>query len=254
MVIYLNQVLAFLCVFARVTGSIILNPVFGRNAPSGVKIGLSFLVSVLIQSSVPFAGPANVSFPAFLLMMVKELAIGMVMGFFIQMFLAALIVAGETIDMQMGLSMAKAYDPGTNTSISMTSTMLTSMFVLVFFVTNSHLTLIRIVSLSFQAVPAGAAVLDAEIGMYVVELFSNLLLYALKISLPMIAIQLITEVGVGIIMKAIPQINVFVINIQIKIFVGFILVLTLVPAMSSVLEHMIEILFSNITQAMGYFA
>ena len=82
--------------------------------------------------------------------------------------------------------------------------------------------------------------------MSLIELFSYILIYSVKLTLPILAVEFITEIGVGIMMKAIPQIHLFVVNIPLKIFIGFMAMLILVPTFATFLEKLITIMFETI--------
>ena len=83
------------------------------------------------------------------------------------------------------------------------------------------------------------------------SLFSLILVYAVKMSLPVLAAGIITEVGVGLIMKAVPQINVFVINIQLKLIMGLLVILLMVPTLANFLEKIILFMFDYISKIFG---
>ncbi|NLG93626.1 MAG: flagellar biosynthetic protein FliR, partial [Clostridiales bacterium] len=74
------------------------------------------------------------------------------------------------------------------------------------------------------------------------------LIYAVKLALPVLAAEFIAEIAVGLIMKAVPQIDVFVINIQGKVILGFLILLIMVPSLSTFLERLITLMFDNISQ------
>ncbi len=82
--------------------------------------------------------------------------------------------------------------------------------------------------------------------MSLTELFTDILIFAVKLSLPILAVEFITEIGVGILMKAVPQIHLFIVNIQLKIFIGFATMLILVPSFSAFLEKLITLMFEAI--------
>jgi len=81
-----------------------------------------------------------------------------------------------------------------------------------------------------------------------VDMFSLILVYAVKMALPILAAELITEIAVGLVMRAVPQIDVFVINIQFKVILGFIIIIIMAPPLASFLEKLILLMFDNINQ------
>jgi flagellar biosynthetic protein FliR len=239
-------------VMLRMTGMMVFSPILGRrNVPVMLSAGFAFVLAMLLSGTVQPAPDLDLRFIPFVFLVFKELMIGMVAGFILQMFLSVLVVGGEMIDMQLGISMAKAFDPGTNASISITSSIMNAMFVLVFFVTNNHLTFIHMVFQTFTFIPVGTTGISIENFMCIPELFSSILIFAMKLCLPVVVIEVIVTVAVGIIMRIIPQINVFVVNIQFKLLVGIFVLILLVGPFTAYFENLIQICFERVAEVWG---
>lgn len=236
-----------LLIFMRMSGCILFNPIFGRrNIPVVIKIGLSLMLSVFTYNLVPVQHLAISSFLVFFVELLKELMVGFIVGYVIQLFLSVILMSGETMDMQIGISMSKIYDPSSNISMSLTGSLMNAMFILIFFASNSHLTLIQVFVKLCTLVPYGSLNFQPELMSNLLSLFSLILIYSVKMSLPVLAAELITEIAVGIVMRAVPQIDVFTINIQMKVIIGFLMIFLLVPAFSAFLERMISLMFDNL--------
>lgn len=254
MYIDLNVYMVFLLVMLRMTGMLVTNPIFGRrNVPSMVNVGLALVLAVCITTSMNFPALPELNLFNFLYMVVVELAVGMLAGFLIQLFFSVMIVGGEIIDMQLGLSMSKNFDPSTNTSISVTATMLNAMFILTFFLTNNHLTLIYMTAQTFNVIPLGTIGINPAVLYYIPSLFSSIMLFAIKLCLPIVVVEIIVTMAVGIIMRIIPQINIFVVNIQFKLLIGIFALVVLVAPMIAYLENLMAICFDRIQDAWKYF-
>ncbi|HHV31935.1 flagellar biosynthetic protein FliR [Caproiciproducens sp. LBM24188] len=236
-----------LLIFMRMSGCILFNPIFGRrNIPVVIKIGLSLMLSVFTYNLVPVQHLAISSFLVFFVELLKELMVGFIVGYVIQLFLSVILMSGETMDMQIGISMSKIYDPSSNISMPLTGSLMNAMFILIFFASNSHLTLIQVFVKLCTLVPYGSLNFQPELMSNLLSLFSLILIYSVKMSLPVLAAELITEIAVGIVMRAVPQIDVFTINIQMKVIIGFLMIFLLVPAFSAFLERMISLMFDNL--------
>ncbi|MCL2099418.1 MAG: flagellar biosynthetic protein FliR [Oscillospiraceae bacterium] len=223
----------FLMVMVRMTGFIFFNPLFGRrNVPAMVKAGVALFLSVFAVMYFPGEyAPIDISnILIFMFLMVKEFVIGYLLGLIVNMFFAIVAVGGEVMDMQMGLAMSQMYDPGSNVNMPITGSFYNFALMLLFFITNAHGTLIRILVLSFVIFPVDSLYFSPEIGIYLFRLFGNIMVLCLKFALPVIAAELITETGVGIVMRAVPQINVFVVGLQLKIFAGIGVMIVCAPA------------------------
>ena len=237
-----------LLVFMRMLGCVLFNPILGRkNVPAILKIGLTLMLSVFSYQMVPKQAIEISSYIVFFVTLLEQLLIGMMVGFVIQLFMSVIMISGENIDMQIGISMSKIYDPQSNVSMPLSSSLINAMFILIFFITNAHLTLIQIFTQLCIMVPyQGALVFKPAMFQEMVGMFSLVLIYSVKMALPVLAAELITEIAVGLIMKAVPQIDVFVINIQLKVLIGFVVILIMVPALSNFLERIISLMFDNI--------
>lgn len=237
-----------LFIFIRMTGCIVFNPILGRrNVPTIIKIGLAMTLSIFSYQLVPVQPFEIPSVLVFFVEALKELLVGFVIGFIIQMFLSVILIGGENMDMQIGVSMSKIYDPQSNVSMPLTGSIANAMFLLIFFSSNAHLTLIQLFTKLCVMVPYGSLDFHPEMFGQIVSLFSYILIYAVKMSLPVLAAELITEIAVGLVMRAVPQIDVFVINIQLKVIIGFVIILIMIPSLAAFTERLITLMFDNIS-------
>ncbi len=217
----------FELVLMRMSGFVLFNPILGRNnIPGYVKAGVILVLSIFSYS---FGDTGGVQPPGTLaelaVMLLLELAVGFVLGFLMQLCMAVVQLGGEFIDAQMGMTMAQTYDAGSQVNMTVTGSLLNILFVLNFFLENGHYTLMRILLTSAELLPYGTAVLGENVAVYVAEIFFSCMVLSAKLSMPILAAELLGEIGMGILMKAIPQINAFVINIELKVIIGLALLL-----------------------------
>jgi len=247
-----NNYIVFLAVFARMTGMIIFNPIWGRrNVPVIVKMGLAISISLIVMAVLPAGTSIYISNPFVLLFIcLKEIFIGFIVGFFIQMFLSALLMAGEFADLQLGVGMASIYDPQSNISMSMVGSLFNLLYIALFFISNAHLNFFKIMVYSFDILPLGTALIDAQCGQYIALLFANILVLAVKLSLPIVAIEIITEFGLGVLMRAVPQINMFVVGLQLKLLVGIILLVLVFPSLFGFFDSLTNTMFDSIQKGL----
>lgn len=250
-----SNFLVYMFVLARMSGMILFNPIFSRrNIPATLKAGLALVLTFVTAGTMLGTELQINSAIEFIYTALKELAVGWVYGFILQLFLSVVIMAGEVMDMQMGLGMAKVYDPSSNVQMPLMGSLLNILFFLLFFLTDCHLTIIKMTILSFQVIPVGSNIFNFAIGSYIATLFSGILALALKLALPIIAIEIITDASMGILMKAIPQINVFVLNIQTKVLVGILVLFILTVPMASFIDSIISNSFTTMEQALKLLA
>ncbi|MCI8441178.1 MAG: flagellar biosynthetic protein FliR [Provencibacterium sp.] len=238
-----------LLVFVRLAGMVLFNPLLSRrNVPSQVRIGFVLVLTLLIYpgvGSLPQMNGLDI-----VIGMVRELFAGFCCGYVFQLFYYFLFFAGDFMDMQFGLSMAKVFDPGTNIQASVSGTLLSTWFVLYIFATDSHLLLIRIFATSYDIIPVGAFGLSSEALGYSISLFISAFSLVLRLTLPFIATEFTLEMGMGVLMKLIPQIHVFVINIQFKILLALIMFWAYAGPLSSFLDRYMNEMLHSIENAL----
>jgi len=232
---------------------IFFNPIFGRKSiPNVLKVGLTLIIALNAVYEIGNISVINYTTIELILAMLKEFLVGLTIGFIMQMFLSIFHIGGELIDMQMGFSMASMYDPTSNTNISLTGNLMTAMYIMLFFLSNSHLALMNIVIKSFQLVPIGLQAVSSRLSVFFIELFACILAYAVQLSMAIVVTEIIVEVAVGILMRLVPNINVFVVNLQIKIIVGLVVLLTIIPALAKYMTMINSIMMERIAQVLTF--
>lgn len=243
---------AYILVFCRMGGMVFFNPLLARrNLPSQFKVALVLGITLLLTPQVSVGMPAIMTDFAFLWAMIKELAVGFGCGFIFQIFYYLLFTAGDVIDMGFGLSMAKAFDPGTNIQISMSGNFLQLLFVLYIFATDCHLLLIQMFASSYDIVGIGAVTFGPDVSGFVVRLFPAAFTMVMQLAMPFIAAAFVLELAMGILMKLVPQINVFVIHFQLKIILGFTLLFLFAQPMTEFLQRYIQTMFLSMQNFFG---
>ena len=240
-------------VLGRVTGIFSFNPIFSRRGvPNSVKAGASLTLAVVMTA----AGDFNYTMPQGLLPLVfdfgKELLVGAVLGFFVNIVMQVFSMAGEVTDMQLGLSMAKSYDP-TFGNAGLTTQYYSYWFMLYFFAVGAHKTYIKLFSVSYNTIPLGFSSININMPYVIVHFFQYVLELGLKLAMPVVVASLVTEFCIGVLMKAVPTIHVFVLNIQIKLLMGFIVLAASCGAVGEFMERIIGILFDNLNELVNNF-
>ncbi|MBO6229871.1 MAG: flagellar biosynthetic protein FliR, partial [Ruminiclostridium sp.] len=154
-----------------------------------------------------------------------------------------------------GLGMAKAYDPATGVTMPVFGNYYYYLFILYFFLTNGHLTYLKLFELSFDTIPIGYAMTDNTINLaYIIVMYMGTVMeLALKFAMPILAVELIVEFCMGVIMKAVPTIQIFVLNVHIKLIMGFVVLLAAARPMSEFVEKLFGILWENLYTAAEHF-
>ena len=220
----------------RMAGFVMLTPFFGRQGVPNLFLG--GFIGTLTLTAYSVCG-YTVAVPETLLelsvRLLLELSLGLILGMVIRFFLYIAEQGGQIVDTQMGFGMARNYDPTTRSNATPIANVLNMLMLLLFFTANGHVTLLRMMLTSGEVVPYGQASFGDMALNRAVELFAECALLALKLCLPILGAELLGQIGMGVLMKVIPQINVFAINIELKVIVGLFMLLTLMAPMSDFL-------------------
>ena len=238
----------FLFIVMRMSGFVLFNPIFGRNGiPAIFQAGFILMLSWMVYSVY---GGGNVIVPATLLglglKLLMELGLGFLFGVVMRFFFYIPDQAGELIDSQMGMSMARTYDATSQSQTTSTANLLNIMAMLLFFAANGHITLLRIMMTSSEIVPFGTVMLGRQAAERMVELFAECVILAIKLGFPILGAELLGQIGMGVLMKVIPQINVFAINIELKVLIGLFMLLFLVAPMGEFLLEMESLMLEEL--------
>ncbi len=254
----LNNFVGFLFVLCRVSGIFTFNPIFSRsNVPTMVKNGICVVLAVVMTMSpaVNASVPEVNNIIGFAMIALKELFIGMVFGFFTNLIMTVLIYAGEIIDMQTGLSMAKSMDPTTGINMPIFANIYYYLFILYFFITNGHLSYIELFTISYETIPVGFQFTQNTIDLaYVIVMYmGTVMTLAVKFALPLMVTEMITEICIGLLMKAVPTIQVLVVNIQLKIIIGLLILAAAARPMAEFIDYLLSLLWENLYTAASNF-
>ncbi|MDO5560078.1 MAG: flagellar biosynthetic protein FliR [Oscillospiraceae bacterium] len=242
---------SYILVLARISAIVFFNPVISRSQVSfAVKTAAAAGISLLLM---PFTGITCdiVNIPELLLCITSELAVGFVLAYVFNIYFYMLSFAGDIIDEQSGLLMGRVFDPLSGTAQSVTGKLLHILFLVYIFITNSHLVFIRLLISSYDTVSAGMSGLSLQsVSQYGIELFISVFSLAVRLAVPFIAAALIVETGMGILMRLIPEFNMFVMNMQIKIIVFMIVMLAMAKPVTVFLENYIISMFDSMQRSL----
>lgn len=220
----------FLLVFMRFTGVILFNPIFGRSSvPAVLKVALSLLCASVVTPVLGSSGAVPGSIVEFIGQLVLELAMGLAIGVLVDMLFGVVMVAGGQMDMQMGLGMANLFDPGSGVESPLMGSFFNVLMTVVFLAGDAHLSFLSLVTDSFRAIPPGTAHLTAGSARFLVSMAGDMFSLGLRMALPVIAVEFIAVISIGLLMKAVPQINIFNVGIQLESGLGILIVMIAVP-------------------------
>ena len=232
---------AFIWPFSRIIALVSSAPVLGNPGISvQVKIGLSIAITLVLS---PFLGTMPVVEPGSaigLLILGQQIVIGVAMGFAMRIIFSAIEMAGQIIGMQMGLGFAVFFDPQNAAQTPVLGQFLGLVGILVFLSLNGHLLMIEVLAQSFKALPVMAQPFSATGWRALVGWGGEVFLAGLLISLPIMAALLITNLALGIMTRAAPQLNVFSVGFPITLAAGFVVIVIALPFFTPLFERLIQ--------------
>ncbi len=246
----------FILMFIRVSALILASPIFGRKTmPRLIKVCLCIVLTyVMFAANALAPQPQYDNMAGFALLCLMELLFGLALGFVVTLFFALVEIAGHYIDMQMGFGMVNVLDVQNQTSVPITGNLLSIVLLITFFGVNGHLKLIYILNSTFTQIPVGTVTLNPHIGMTALEVFALAFLLAVHVALPLIMSGLMGELALGFITRAVPQINIFVVGIPIKVALGFLMLLLVLPVYVNFTDAIFDRMFESINTMMRGFA
>ncbi|MGE0879206.1 MAG: flagellar biosynthetic protein FliR [Acidimicrobiia bacterium] len=234
-----DLLIGFLLALTRTSAWITITPPFNSNAiPLRIKIAIAAALSLPLASSLG-AESRTFDTPALIGVIVYQVFAGVALGFIVYILFTLIQVAGELIDFQAGFSAASIYDPFSNAASTPFGRIYQLMAVTVLFAMNGHLLLIRGFFASYQAAPLSGPRVN-DMSRLVTSDMTRFLVSAIEIASPLLAALFITELTLGLISKAAPQMNVMVIGFIVKTLVVFVLVALALPIIPNALDSIVD--------------
>jgi flagellar biosynthetic protein FliR len=229
----------FWVILIRVAGILVAVPAIGsRTVPLQVRIGLVIGVTVILFPIVSDqVRPLTISFPQILPLLFTELMVGLVLGFAIRFVMSAFEIAGELIGLQMGINLISALDPIQGSGHTpIVGQFMGIMAMLIFFAIDGHHLMFEALVASFQLVPPMHVHFSGLLVETILKLGLGMFVLALKVGAPVMTALFIVTLGMGILGRSIPQLNVMLNNIPITIGVGLLVLGLSLPLFGSIAE------------------
>ncbi len=239
---------AFILILIRVTSVFIISPVFGRkNTPNIFKICFAVFISIII---LPTVDTTILNEPLhtieYVIIVFNEFIIGLILGFITYMTFSMLYIAGQIIDMEMGFGMVNVIDPQSNIQIPVIANFYNTIAMLLFLTLNGHHMIVSAVFYSYNILPIGSGIIIETISNDFIRMFADMFTIGFKIAGPVIFVIFITNIALGILARTVPQINIFVLGLPIKIIIGLVVLILITPAFSIIMDIIMNSMYGNI--------
>ncbi len=232
---------------ARILGFVGAAPVFGNNAvPRRIKLMVGLAITLGLLPVMPSAPPEAIDSWAGILILFQQTLIGIAMGLVLRVVFAALDLMGEIISLQMGLSFATFFDPVAGGQTAVVGEFLTLLATLVFLSLNGHLLMIDALARSFEWLPVSATLPHKGGWLILARFGASIFASGLLMALPIVTALLITNIALGVLTRAAPQLNLFAIGFPITLTVGFGVLLLALSHLAPLLQYFYDAGFTTL--------
>lgn len=227
----------YLLVLVRMSSFVLAAPFLGYSTiPVRVKAVLSFVLTLIVIQVIPVAELEYIGVIGYSTLIVKEACVGVAIGFMANICLYVITFAGQVMDTEIGLAMANLFDPLTRVQGTISGSYYMYMVMLIMVVSNMHYYLIRAIIDSFQYFSVGQAVFSEKVSQVMIDFIPNYFAIGFRIVLPVFGCMLLINVVLGVLAKAAPQMNMFIVGMQLKVLVGIIILLIMVEMIPSIAD------------------
>ena len=225
------QFVFYLLIYSRVFGLLQSAPVFQNKSISGfLRSGLALFVALVVFPLVTnFTNLRVTSISQFLFLVMQELLIGLTIGYILNLAFTGIQLAGSFIETPMGLGMVNVIDPQYGGQIPIIGQIFQLAALWLFLLVNGHHLLFDFLLMTYKLLPISKAInINAGAAM-ILQAFGGIFWLGLQIAIPIMGVLFLTDIGLGVLSRLIPQINVFIISFPVKIFMGLVLILFSLP-------------------------
>lgn len=243
----LNRLPILLLVFARLLSFFILIPLFSyRTIPMPFRIGFSFFLALILSQTIDTSNLALDH--TYIFLVLKEVLVGLLIALIAFIIVSALQVVGGFIDFQMGFAIANVVDPQTGAQSPLTGQYFYMFSLLFLLAVDGHHLIIDGIFTSYQFVPIDAflPLHEESVAEFIIQTFNYMFVIAFQMAIPIVGTLFLVDIALGIIARTVPQMNVFVVGLPVKIVVSFLAILVFLSLFMTAVEN----LFGTMLQTM----
>ena len=235
----------------RISAMLLSAPLFSsRQVPARLRLFLMLLITFLVAPTLPPMPQADALSHAGFMIMLQQILIGVLMGFVLQLVFGALVFGGQVIAYSMGLGFASMVDPANGVQVPVVAQFYLILATLLFLIFNGHLHAIELVADSFVTMPVAVDGISRNGLLDIVAWGSRLFAGGLIIALPIVGAMLMVNMGMGVVMRAAPQLNIFSVGFPITMLLGFTLMWVTLPNVFLVFNELLDEAFQHLMQTL----
>lgn len=239
-----EDLIFFVLIFIRISGIFFFTPFFSSNATNRIiKGGFAFSIAIILYSVVPKDSDLlkDIRFYQLLFLVIKELMVGLIIGYFMIIVFSIVQIAAQAYSMQMGLGMVNVLDPISQVQLPVLGQFKYLFLLSIFFIFGMHRHIISVLIDSFYKFKIGTLTYNTNaLVSILLKDFSYYFMLALKLALPIMGVLFIVDITLGIMARIAPQMNVFFIGMPLKLMVGFFVMISFVPYLLKYFKIVIE--------------
>ncbi|SHH99770.1 flagellar biosynthetic protein FliR [Clostridium grantii] len=238
----------FFLILVRITSMFITTPLLNiKGLPNTFKIGFCIIIAYLVFINVAEIDKTlSVGMDLFVVLLIKEVAVGLTMGFAVNIVFMSTQMAGQFIDIQGGFSASTIFDPTSGDKLSIYGQIYFWLTVILYFILNGHYYLIIGVVNSFKIIDIGNYSISALSGVAILQLIVKCFTIAVQIAAPMILVFVISDLVLGIMSRTVPQLNVLMLGLPLKVLVGLFTFFSILPIVINLIGGVVEMIPSEL--------
>jgi flagellar biosynthetic protein FliR len=244
-----GHIFMFFLILSRYIGMMLLTPIFNSRvifyqAKIYLALSLAIITFPLVNNLYQPIYPA--SNLQVVISLISEASIGLFMGLTVFIVFAAIQLGGQIIDMRMGFRIANVVDPFSGADSPVIGQLKNIFVTLLFLSLNGHLYLIRHLYDSFKIIPPAQAVFSNQIWEYFFRRSADMFALAIQVALPIAGAVFLIDIILAFLARSVPQMNLFVIGLPVKIMAGLILLFVLLPILNNFYSQVIRDIISEV--------
>jgi flagellar biosynthetic protein FliR len=240
---------AFMLTFARVGTMVMLMPGVGElNLPSRVRLGIALVLTAILLPSHQKAYTIDLTALApVLTMVVQEIVVGAVLGMTARLAISALQIAGSVVAQQLGLGFVTAIDPTQHQQSMLVGNFLTVVGITLIFATDMHHLVIAALNDSYAIFQPGVMPLVGDAAQHITRIVATSFRIGIQLSAPFLVFGLLFNLGLGVLSRLMPQMQVFFIGLPLSILLGLLLLFLVIGAMMGTFVGYMEGILGSLT-------
>jgi len=246
----MNEFLILFLASVRIIAMLMSSPIFSvRQIPTIVKMGLSLILSLLVTANIkiPTYQFINNNFDL-VFFIFREIAIGVSIGYISTLIFNAIRVSAQIMDFNVGFSMSQYFDPSTSGSSTPLERFFNWFAIVIFVTLNFHHILLSAIIKSFEVVPLVILKINSNIFIVILDVFAKSFYIAMQLAAPVVIVVFLTDFTLGLINRAVPQINIFLLSLPVKTLVGLFAVSVILPGLTHIYIKLFESLSGDLVK------